>query len=36
MTTLTLTLTLSQVFFYQSELPYDAAPPAWLHAGYSS
>ena len=24
-----------QVFFYQSELPYDAAPPAWPHAGYN-
>ena len=24
-----------QVFFYQSELPYDAAPPAWPYAGYN-
>ena len=24
-----------QVFFYQSELPYDAAPPSWSHTGYN-
>ena len=23
------------VYFYQSELPYDAPPPAWPHVGYN-